>query len=152
MCSVVDKESFHLPPQSPSQDTNPEPQNQRLQNLISASLQSLAVQNPPLNPCNSVLSVVQLRSPSAFPISPNATHGITVRPAAYEFHGFPFEMRLLLSILTNLILWGITILLFVLTIGTVDFFFGVQTMSLPKLVSLSALCGALCYSLKWVNK
>jgi len=61
-------------------------------------------------------------------------------------------MRLLLSILTNLIVWGIAILLFVLTIGTVDFFFGVQTLSLPKLVSLFALCGALWYSLKWVNK
>ena len=61
-------------------------------------------------------------------------------------------MRLLIFILRNIVLWLIVILLFILIIGSVDYFFGMQRLGSLKLISLFVLCSALFYSLKWMQE
>lgn len=60
-------------------------------------------------------------------------------------------MRLLFFILRNIALWLIAILLFFLVIGTVDYFFGMQSVGPLKLISSLVLCSALFYSLKFMD-
>ena len=59
--------------------------------------------------------------------------------------------RLVLFLIWQTIIWAIGLLLFVVPIGTFDFFWGMKRMSAPSLLALWGMLIVLINSLRWIK-